>query len=83
MQDLPKAFVVASLAEKVYANGAYVRIEQIDDPVDLIRLSIKAAGKRARGYAMRPDEALTLARLLLEGLDQIVTGIEYQRRADE
>ena len=71
--------VKALLGERVYTNGAFIRVELIEDRVDPIRLSIKTATGRPRGYAMRPDEALTLARLLLDGLDQIVTGIEYKR----
>src|ERR1044072_7253948 len=67
-KTLPHATI---LSECVYSNGAYIRVELIKDKVDPIRVSIKAAGKKPRGYAMTPHEALTLARVILEGLDLV------------
>jgi len=62
---------VKKLAEVEYKNGAYIRVELIQDRTDPILVSIRAAGKKARGYAMTPHEALTLARVILEGLDLV------------
>lgn len=67
------------LSERVYINGAFIRVELVDDSVDPIRVVIKAEGRRARGTSMRPDEALTLARLLLDALDTVTTGMEIKK----